>query len=78
MSQSVWGFYGRREELSHLAKILGRGRWFFARLSGRRRIGKISLVQQALQPAQRARERNVSVGVIQAPQRSAISRFSAT
>ncbi len=55
MTLSEWGFDGRREELSRLADILGRGRWFFARISGRRRIGKTSLVQQALQPAQRER-----------------------
>ena len=30
MTQSDWGFYGRRDELSRLAGILGRGRWCFA------------------------------------------------
>lgn len=43
-----WGFYGRREELEQLTAILGRGRWFFAKLSGRRRIGKTTLIQQAM------------------------------
>lgn len=50
-----WGFYGRREELETLREVLGRGRWFFLKVSGRRRIGKTSLVQQALHPAQRER-----------------------
>lgn len=43
-----WQFYGRRRELEALQRILGRGRWFFARISGRRRIGKTTLIQQAL------------------------------
>lgn len=42
-----WGFYGRSEELVQLQKILGRGRWFFAKISGRRRVGKTSLIHQA-------------------------------
>ena len=44
-----WGFYGRGLELQQLRDILSRNRWFFARLTGRRRIGKTALVQQALQ-----------------------------
>ena len=43
-----WGFYGRVRELRELRGILERDRWFFARLTGRRRIGKTTLVQQAL------------------------------
>jgi uncharacterized protein len=45
---SSWGFYGRGAELAHLESILRRGRWFFARVSGRRRIGKTALIQEAL------------------------------
>lgn len=44
-----WGFYGRRDELDRLREILGRRRWFFLKVSGSRRIGKTSLVQEALQ-----------------------------
>lgn len=55
MSKQEWGFYGRRDELGKLAGILSRDRWFFVKVSGRRRIGKTSLVQRALQPAQRDR-----------------------
>jgi AAA+ ATPase superfamily predicted ATPase len=55
MSRHEWGFYGRRQEMAQLSEVLGRGRWFFVKLSGRRRIGKSTLVQQALQPAQRDR-----------------------
>jgi uncharacterized protein len=44
-----WGFYGRRTELKQLDDILKRKRWFFVKLTGRRRIGKTTLIQQALQ-----------------------------
>lgn len=43
-----WGFYGRTEELEELRSILARGRWFFVKITGRRRIGKTTLIQQAL------------------------------
>jgi len=46
-----WGFYGRNQERQQLRDILNRNRWFFARLTGRRRIGKTTLVQHALQAA---------------------------
>jgi AAA+ ATPase superfamily predicted ATPase len=45
----AWGFYGRTQELERLRKILTRDRWFFVKVTGRRRIGKTSLIQQALQ-----------------------------
>lgn len=44
----AWGFYGRSLELRQIASILARRRWFFVRVSGRRRIGKTALIQQAL------------------------------
>jgi AAA+ ATPase superfamily predicted ATPase len=44
-----WGFYGRQQELAQLRSILSRQRWFFVQIAGRRRIGKTSLIQQALQ-----------------------------
>lgn len=43
-----WGFYGRRAELAEIDKILARGRFFFCAISGRRRIGKTSLIQEAI------------------------------
>jgi len=45
----AWGFYGRGQELTDLTRILRRNRWFFARVTGRRRIGKTTLIQRALQ-----------------------------
>ncbi|HNN44821.1 MAG: ATP-binding protein [Rhodocyclaceae bacterium] len=49
-----WGFYGRQHELAQLRSVLSRQRWFFVQIAGRRRIGKTSLIQQAL--AQTGRE----------------------
>lgn len=46
-----WGFYGRNDELRKVTDILSRNRWFFAKLTGRRRIGKTTLIQQAIQAA---------------------------
>jgi hypothetical protein len=48
LTPSEWGFYGRREQLGGLRSVLARRRFFFLKISGRRRIGKTSLVQQAL------------------------------
>jgi AAA+ ATPase superfamily predicted ATPase len=45
---STWGFYGRDDELAQLRRIVARGRWFFARITGRRRIGKTTLLQRGL------------------------------
>jgi hypothetical protein len=44
-----WKFYGRREQLADLERILARKRWFFAKVTGRRRIGKTTLIQKAMQ-----------------------------
>jgi AAA+ ATPase superfamily predicted ATPase len=44
-----WGFYGRRDELDALRGILNRGRWFFVKITGRRRIGKTTLIRHALE-----------------------------
>ena len=50
-SRADWTFYGRQAELRQLRDILSRRRWFFLQISGRRRIGKTTLIQQALQAA---------------------------
>lgn len=44
-----WKFYGRRKELDALRRLLTADRWFFCAISGRRRIGKTSLIRQAIQ-----------------------------
>ncbi len=43
-----WKFYGRRDELEAIKTLLTRQRWFFCAISGRRRIGKTSLIREAL------------------------------
>lgn len=43
-----WKFYGRREQLTDLERMLNRNRWFFAKVTGRRRIGKTTLIQRAM------------------------------
>ena len=48
MARTEWAFYGRRQELAQLASIMSRGRWFFLKMSGRRRIGKTTLMQEVL------------------------------
>ena len=45
---SEWQFYGRQVELTQLTSILQRRRWFFVKITGRRRIGKTTLIQKAL------------------------------
>lgn len=50
-----WKFYGRQRELMALVAALERGRFFFVRVTGRRRIGKTTLVRQALERSQRQR-----------------------
>lgn len=45
---TTWGFYGRRSELAEVQKLLDRSEFFFCAISGRRRIGKTSLIQEAL------------------------------
>ena len=48
-NQRQWGFYGRSEEQARIDRILKRKNWFFCAISGRRRIGKTTLIQRALQ-----------------------------
>ena len=51
----TWQFYGRNPEVERLTTILQRHRWFFVKITGRRRIGKTSLVQEALKRSGRDR-----------------------
>ena len=47
-SSSTWDFYGRNSELAQISSVLERKRWFFLQITGRRRIGKTTLIRQAL------------------------------
>lgn len=49
-----WGFYGRRTETDELTSILSRRRWCFVKVTGRRRIGKTTLIQEALGASRRS------------------------
>lgn len=46
--QKTWEFFGRTAEIAETRRIASSGRWFFCAVSGRRRIGKTSLIQEAL------------------------------
>lgn len=54
--QKDWGFYGRNQELAEIERIISSGRWFFCSISGRRRIGKTTLIRRALQNNSKIRE----------------------
>lgn len=43
-----WRFYGRKSFLEELSTIFLRRRWFFLKVSGRRRIGKTALIRESL------------------------------
>lgn len=45
---AAWRFYGRSLESAELDRILSRRRWFFVTITGRRRIGKTTLIQQTV------------------------------
>jgi AAA+ ATPase superfamily predicted ATPase len=47
-SHRRWGFYGRTAERSEITRILGLKHFFFCTISGRRRIGKTTLIREAL------------------------------
>lgn len=68
-----WQFYGRKDQLAMLAEILGRRRWFFAKVTGRRRIGKTTLIQRALETIQS----NQPVFYVQVPDSEAVGVISA-
>ena len=68
-----WKFYGRRDQLTSIQQMLGRGRWFFAKITGRRRIGKTTLIQQALQSLTRPKP----IFYVQIPDSESIGILSA-
>lgn len=58
----IWSFYGRAVERAEIADILNSSRFFFCSISGRRRIGKTTLIREALAGA-----RQLSVLYMQVP-----------
>jgi uncharacterized protein len=69
-----WGFYGRRTELAAIDEILARGRFFFCSISGRRRIGKTSLIQEAIK-RRKLTEKAVYVQIPDSDERGVIQAF---
>lgn len=58
---SPWSFYGRERELQAIGALLAAERFFFLRVTGRRRIGKTRLVTEALRRSGRDRVAYVMV-----------------
>lgn len=69
-----WGFYGRRAELAEIDKILARERFFFCAISGRRRIGKTSLIQEAIR-RRRLSDRAIYVQIPDSDERGVAQAF---
>lgn len=68
-----WKFYGRSQQLSALTEMLDRQRWFFAKVSGRRRIGKTTLIREAL----RSIESRQQIFYVQIPDSEPVGVISA-
>ena len=62
-----WDFYGREKELGSLLAHMRRGLWFFGTIRGRRRIGKIALIQQTLKILAEDRTSGTPVLLVQLP-----------
>lgn len=71
----TWKFYGRNTELESMRKLLSQPRWFFCAISGRRRIGKTSLIREALQSLPQARQA-VYLQVPDSDERDVVSVFA--
>ena len=71
----IWKFYGRNTELESMRKLLTQPRWFFCAISGRRRIGKTSLIREALQSLPQARQA-VYLQVPDSDERDVVSVFA--
>ena len=62
-----WTFYGRTDELGSLLARLRQRRWFFGTIRGRRRVGKIALVEQALRVLEEDQPSEVPCLLVQLP-----------
>lgn len=70
----IWEFYGRDKELNDIARILESRRWFFCQITGRRRIGKTTLIRTALERMNRRRDA-LYVAVPDSDEHGAIETF---
>ncbi len=71
----AWKFYGRNTELDSMRKLLSSSQWFFGAISGRRRIGKTSLIREALQSLPQA-TKTVYLQVPDSDERDVVSVFA--
>lgn len=69
-----WNFYGRKPQLDLMRTLLG-GRWFFARITGRRRIGKTELLKQLASTDPVLDERLVYLQVPDSDERDVVATF---
>ncbi|UEM03622.1 hypothetical protein JL101_027335 [Skermanella rosea] len=49
--KTTWSFYGRARERADILRLIHRGHWFFCSITGRRRIGKTTLIRNAVKEA---------------------------
>jgi uncharacterized protein len=68
-----WNFYGRRQELVATEALLARGKFFFCAISGRRRIGKTTLIQEVLR--QHGHRHTLYVQIPDSDERGVIQAF---
>ena len=72
---ATWRFYGRRQPLVELQRILDGARWFFCRIQGRRRIGKTTLLTQLAQDNPSVAARLVYMQVPDSDERDVVAVF---
>lgn len=70
-----WDFYGRQDKLATLRQLLDSGRWFFARVQGRRRIGKTELLKQLAKADPQLEARLVYMQVPDSDERDVVYTF---
>lgn len=70
-----WSFYGRDVPLAELRKIFGSARWFFCRISGRRRIGKTTLLRELARGERGLSDRLLYLQVPDSDERDVASSF---
>ena len=69
----TWDFYGRATEQAEIDGIVSSGRWFFCAISGRRRIGKTTLIRRAL--LDRPKTRSIYFQVPDSDERGVVQAF---
>ncbi len=70
-----WDFYGRQDKLAELRHIIEATRWFFARVQGRRRIGKTELLKQLARADNELEARLVYMQVPDSDERDVVHAF---